>query len=121
MLDESGRELAEIRAHIFTPALKIFADGGVAEVDRGFVRGRYGINSSGGEILAEGSSRDDEYMLSLSRDDSRIARADLRGGLPERIDIDIEDGEDEALIIAIILAINHIHHGEHGGVVAAVP
>jgi hypothetical protein len=78
----------------------------VARVQKGsFPRGGWLIAADAGGISGEGNFGGGEYRL--SRDGVQVATTARQGHLKYKFSVDIDDGEDQVLFLAIVLAMAH--------------
>lgn len=120
--DQSGQELAVIKKHLVTTKHEILVGGRrVAEVHHeGFFGEHFEVESSMGRLKAKGNFAGWEY--SIDHDHRRIADIRRELALHEKFSVQIADGEDDVLILAVVLAIDAIHderrkhEDDHGGV-----
>jgi uncharacterized protein YxjI len=105
--DASGMEVAAIRRAPFSRRHEIVADGQHATVTpRGIFGRQYEIDSSTGHLEARGNFSGRQYMV--SRDGRAAAAVSQRPGLRERFAVEVTDGENPVLMLAVILVIETI-------------
>ncbi len=113
LLSPSGKELARLTKRLFAwrPTVQVDRDGKRAATIQKkvftFIRNRFMINvAGGGSIDVEGSLLDREYTL--MRGGETIATASKKWfSLSENTyGIDVADGEDDALVVAVVTAID---------------
>jgi len=107
--DNSGREVAEIRKHVMSDTHEVHMGGQrVAHVRHaGFLGDHYDIETSFGPLRAKGHFDGGDY--SLSQGGAAVANVRRKFSLREKFAIDIADGQNDALLLAILLAIEAIH------------
>jgi uncharacterized protein YxjI len=107
--DNSGREAADIRKHMMSDKHDVYVGGReVAEVRHtGFFGDRYEIQSAFGVLTAQGHFNGGDYTL--SRDGMAVAALRRQFSLREKFAVEIADNEDQAFLLAVILAIEAIH------------
>jgi uncharacterized protein YxjI len=107
--DAGGREVAQVRKHVFTDTHEVHVGGQeVAKVRHAGIFGdHYDIDTPYGRITAKGHFDGGDYHL--SQDGHRVASMTRKLSLRERFGIDIADGQNDALLLAIMLAIEAIH------------
>jgi len=117
--DYSGREVADIRKHMMSDKHDVYVGGQqVAEVRHaGFLGDHYDIQSAYGMLAARGHFNGGDYTL--SRDGAPVAALRRQFSLREKFAIEIADNEEQAFLLAVILAIEAIHEErnqqEYGG------
>ena len=106
--DAAGREVADIRKHMFSDVHEVYLGGErVAQVRHaGFFGDRYEIATSFGTLTARGHFGGD---YSLNQDGMTVASMIRQFSLREKFAIDIADGQNDAMMLAIMLAIEAIH------------
>jgi uncharacterized protein YxjI len=115
--DNSGREVADIRKHVFSDAHEVFVAGQqVAQVRHAGIFGdKYDIQSAYGLISARGHFDGGDYTL--SRDGMPVARMVRKFSLREKFAVEISDQDDQVFLLAVVLAIEAIHdernHQQH--------
>jgi uncharacterized protein YxjI len=109
LLDGSGREVADIRKHMMTDTHEVYVDGQrVAQVRHAGIFGdKYDIESAFGRLEARGHFDGGDY--SVNRAGSLVARMVRKFSLREKFAVDVADGENQAFLLAIVLAIEAIH------------
>jgi uncharacterized protein YxjI len=107
--DNSGREVAEIRKHMMTDTHEVYLGGQRAAHVRhaGFIGDHYDIETSFGKLRAKGHFDGGDY--SLSEGGTAVATMRRKFSIREKFAIDIADGQNDALLLAIMLAIEAIH------------
>jgi uncharacterized protein YxjI len=127
--DATGQEVADIRKHLITDSHEVYVGGQrVARVRHAGIFGdRYDIESAFGYLSARGHFDGGDYVI--SRDGTPVARMVRKFSLREKFAIDVADGENQAFLIALVLAIEAIHDERHedrghgpglGGVIGGV-
>lgn len=123
--DNSGREVADIRKHVFTDTHEVYLDGQrVAQVRHAGIFGdRYDIESAFGILNARGHFAGGDYTV--SRDGMQLARMVRQFSLREKFAVDVADNENQVFLLALVLAIEAIHderrEQEHRGGFGAFP
>ncbi len=107
--DPSGREVADIRKHVFTDTHEVYIAGQrAAEVRHGaFVGDHYNIETSYGQLTDRGHFDGGDYTL--SRGGAPVAQMMRKLSGREEFVIDIADGENAVLLLALMLAIEAVH------------
>jgi uncharacterized protein YxjI len=107
--DNSGREVANIRKHVFTDTHEVYLDGQrVAQVRHAGIFGdRYDIESAFGILNARGHFGGGDYAI--SRDGMVVARMVRQFSLREKFAVDVADSENQVFLLALVLAIEAIH------------
>jgi uncharacterized protein YxjI len=107
--DYEGREVADIRKHIFTDTHEVYLDGQrVAQVRHAGIFGdRYDIESAFGILNARGHFDGGNYTV--SRDGMQVARMVRQFSLREKFAVDVADNENQVFLLALVLAIEAIH------------
>jgi uncharacterized protein YxjI len=107
--DTSGREVAEIRKHLMSDVHEVYLGGQRAAHIRhaGFFGDHYDIETSFGPIRARGHFDGGDYQLDMGG--MPVANLRRKFSLREKFAIDIADGQNDALLLAIMLAIEAIH------------
>jgi len=107
--DGSGHEVAEIRKHLLTDTHEIHMGGQRAAHIKhsGFIGDHYDIETSFGQLRAKGHFDGGDYHLSAGG--QTVASMVRKFSIREKFRVDIADGQNDALLIAIILAIEAIH------------
>jgi uncharacterized protein YxjI len=107
--DTSGREVAEIRKHLMSDVHEVYLGGQRAAHIRhaGFFGDHYDIETSFGPIRARGHFDGGDYQLDMGG--MPVASLRRKFSLREKFAIDIADGQNDALLLAIMLAIEAIH------------
>jgi len=116
--DTNGREVADIRKHMLTDTHEVYVGGQRAAQVRhaGIFGDKYDIESAFGYLTARGRFDGGDYTV--SRDGMPVARMVRKFSLREKFAIDVADGENQAFLLALVLAIEAIHderHEHHGG------
>lgn len=106
--DAAGQVVAEIRKHLFSDVHEIYLGGErVAQVRHaGFFGDRYEIATSYGQLTARGHFGGD---YTLNQDGMIVASMIRQFSLREKFAIEIADGQSDAMLLAIMLAIEAIH------------
>lgn len=109
LLDSDGREVAEIRKHMLGDAHEVYLGGqNVAQVRHAGIFGdKYDIDSSFGRLEARGRFDGGDYTV--SRGGAPVARLVRKFSLREKFAVDIADSENQAFLLALMLAIEAIH------------
>lgn len=112
--DMNGQELAALHKHMLSNRFDISVQGNVvAEVAHtGFFGNHYQVGTPSGPIDAQGDFAGWDYTL--TRDANTVASVGRRLAFRETFDVDISQGEDDVLLLAIILAIDTIHEDRRG-------
>jgi uncharacterized protein YxjI len=107
--DASGREVAEIRKHLLSDVHEVYLGGQRAAHVRhaGFFGDHYDIETSYGPLRARGHFDGGDYTL--EQDGTTVASMRRKLSLRDKFGIDIADGQNDALLIAVMLAIEAIH------------
>jgi uncharacterized protein YxjI len=107
--DNYGREVADIRKHIFTDTHEVYVDGQqVAQVRHtGIFGDRYDIQSAYGILNARGHFDGGNYEV--SRDGMLVAQMIRQFSLREKFAVDVADQENQVFLLALVLAIEAIH------------
>ena len=116
ILDREGKEVATIREKLIAvrDTMHVLRGGDVVATIRKALftpfRDRFTIDVEGGsELKAQGDFLDHEY--DIERDGDRIARVSKKWfTIRDTYGIDIADGEDDPLILAIAVAIDELAH-----------
>jgi len=116
--DGNGREVADIRKHLLTDTHEVYVGGQRAAQVRhaGIFGDKYDIESAFGYLTARGRFDGGDYTV--SRDGAPVARMVRKFSLREKFAIDLADGENQAFLLALVLAIEAIHderRQQHGG------
>lgn len=105
--DTSGAEVAVISQHAFSSRYEIQAGGGIATVrPRGVFGQRFEIDSPAGQLEARGNFSGRNYTV--ARGGMPVATVSQQRALRERFAIEVADGEDAVLMLAVILVIETI-------------
>jgi uncharacterized protein YxjI len=109
LLDTYGREVADIRKHMLSDAHEVYLGGqNVAQVRHtGIFGDRYDIESSFGRLEARGRFNGGDYTL--SRGGVPVARLVRQFSIREKFAVDVADSENQAFLLALVLAIEAIH------------
>jgi uncharacterized protein YxjI len=109
LLDTNGQEVAEIRKHLMTDTHEVYVAGqAVAQVRHAGIFGdKYDIESAFGGLQARGRFDGGDYTV--SRGGAPVARMVRKFSLREKFAVDIADDENQAFLLAIVLAIEAIH------------
>ena len=107
--DGTGAEVAEIRKHLLTDTHEIYLGGEeVAKVKHsGFFGDHYDIDTPYGRFRAKGHFDGGDYRL--EQDGSTVAHLRRKFSLREKFAIETAHGQNDLLILAIMLAIEAIH------------
>jgi uncharacterized protein YxjI len=107
--DSHGQEVADIRKHIFTDTHQVYVGGQqVAQVRHAGIFGdKYDIESAYGPLQARGRFDGGDYTV--NRGGAPVARMMRKFSLREKFAVDIADDENQAFLLAIVLAIEAIH------------
>ncbi|MBO0834223.1 MAG: hypothetical protein J2P28_01735 [Actinobacteria bacterium] len=99
----------EFRRHVMTDTHEVFVGGQrAAQVKHAGIFGdKYAIDSAFGYLTARGRFDGGDYTV--DRDGTPIARMVRKFSLREKFAIDIADGENQAFLLALVLAIEAIH------------
>jgi uncharacterized protein YxjI len=118
--DSNGQEVADIRKHLMTDAHEVYVGGQHAARVRhaGIFGDKYDIESAFGYLTARGRFDGGDYTV--SRDGEPVASMVRKFSLREKFAIDIADGENQAFLLALVIAIEAIHderrqQQQHGG------
>jgi uncharacterized protein YxjI len=118
--DNAGREVADIRKHMFTDTHEVYLNGQrMAEVRHAGIFGdRYDIQSGFGMLSARGRFDGGDYTV--SRDGTPVATMVRTFSLREKFAVEVADGENQVFLLALVLAIEAIHDERraqgHGGI-----
>jgi uncharacterized protein YxjI len=106
--DAAGREVADIRKHMFSDVHEVYLGGQrVAQVRHaGFFGDHYNIDTVFGQFTARGHFGGD---YSLNQDGMPVASMTRQFSLREKFAIDIAQGQNDVLLLALMLAIEAIH------------
>lgn len=120
--DRDGQEVADIRKHVLTDTHEVYVGGQRAAQVRhaGIFGDKYDIESAYGYLTARGRFDGGDYTV--NRDGTPIARMVRKFSLREKFAIDVADSENQAFLLALVLAIEAIHderRQQHGGGLAA--
>jgi uncharacterized protein YxjI len=109
LLDYRGQEVADIRKHVLTDTHEVYVDGQRAAQIRhaGIFGDKYDIQSAFGYLTARGHFDGGDYTV--SRDGTPVARMVRKFSLREKFAVDVADGENQAFLLALVLAIEAIH------------
>jgi uncharacterized protein YxjI len=120
--DSNGKEVADIRKHMLTDTHEVYVGGQRAAQVRhaGIFGDKYDIESAFGYLTARGRFDGGDYTV--SRDGVPVARMVRKFSLREKFAVDVADGENQAFLLALVLAIEAIHdeRRQHGGLGADV-
>ncbi|HYK70063.1 MAG TPA: hypothetical protein VEV45_19100 [Streptosporangiaceae bacterium] len=116
--DSQGQEVADIRKHLLTDTHEVYVGGQRAAQVRhaGIFGDKYDIESAFGYLTARGRFDGGDYTV--SREGVPVARMVRKFSLREKFAIDVADGENQAFLLALVLAIEAIHderREHHGG------
>jgi uncharacterized protein YxjI len=120
--DRDGQEVADIRKHLLTDTHEVYVGGQRAAQVRhaGIFGDKYDIESAFGYLTARGRFDGGDYTV--TRDGTPVARMVRKFSLREKFAIDVGDSENQAFLLALVLAIEAIHderRQHHGGGLAA--
>lgn len=105
--DPGGTEVAVISRQGLTRRYRILAGGQETTVSsRGFLGRRFEIDTPGGRMEAHGNFTRHEYAI--TRDGAPAATVNRMRKLRERFAVDVADGQDALLMLAVVLAIESI-------------
>lgn len=109
LLDAAGQEVAEIRKHLMTDTHEVFVAGQRAAQVRhaGIFGDKYDIESAYGVLSARGHFDGGDYTI--SRGGAPVARMVRQFSLREKFAIEVADDENQAFLLAVVLAIEAIH------------
>ncbi|HTZ93611.1 MAG TPA: hypothetical protein VMB74_14550 [Streptosporangiaceae bacterium] len=109
LLDPRGQEVADIRKHVMTDTHEVYLGGQrVAQVRHAGIFGdKYDIESGFGRLEARGHFDGGDYTV--SRGGAPVARMVRKFSLREKFAVDVADEENQAFLLAIVLAIEAIH------------
>jgi len=107
--DTYGQEVADIRKHMLTDAHEVYVGGQRAAQVRhaGIFGDKYDIQSAFGYLTARGHFDGGDYTV--NRDGVPIARMVRQFSLREKFAVDVADNENQAFLLALVLAIEAIH------------
>jgi uncharacterized protein YxjI len=107
--DNHGQEVADIRKHVFGDTHEVYLNGQqVAQVRHAGIFGdRYDIASGLGMLTARGRFAGGDYTV--SRDGTPVARMVRQFSLREKFAVEVADNENQAFLLALVLAIEAIH------------
>jgi uncharacterized protein YxjI len=104
--DSSGREVMSVRKRPNGVAREVYVgDEHVARVQKGSFPSGWLITADAGGISGEGNFGGGEYRL--SNDGMLVATTVREGHLKYKFSVDIDDGEDQVMLLAIVLAMAH--------------
>ena len=107
ILDPTGTEVAVISRHGLSARYEIVAGGQIASVrTRGFFGQRFEIDTPNGLLEARGNFTGRQY--SITRGGVQAAAVQQLRTLRERFAVEVEDGEDPLLMLAVVLVIEII-------------
>lgn len=112
--DSSGAEVAVISKHAFSSRFEIHAGGGAGIItvrSRGIFGSRCEIDSPGGQMEARGNFGGRNYAV--ARAGATVATVSQQRTLRERFAIEVADGEDHVLMLAIVLVIETIKNARN--------
>lgn len=106
--DSSGREVADIRKRVLGDTHEVYLAGQPAAQVRhvGFPGDRYEIDTSFGPLTARGIFGGN---YTLDQGGVPVASMVRQFSLREKFAIDIADGQNDALVLAVMLAVEAIH------------
>jgi uncharacterized protein YxjI len=106
--DAAGAEVAVISQHgAFSSRYEIQAGGGLTTVrPRGVFGARFEINSPAGKMEARGNFSGRNYAV--ARGGTTVAAVSQQRTLRQRFAIEVADGEDPVLMLAVVLVIETI-------------
>jgi len=109
LLDGNGQEVADIRKHMMTDTHEVYVGGQrVAQVRHAGIFGdKYDIESSFGRLEARGRFDGGDYTV--GRGGVAVARMVRKFSLREKFAVEVADNENQAFLLAIVLAIEAIH------------
>lgn len=109
LLDSGGQEVADIRKHVLTETHEVYVGGQrVAQVRHAGIFGdKYDIESGFGRLEARGHFDGGDYTV--SRGGAPVARMIRKLSLREKFAVDIADDENQAFLLALVLAVEAIH------------
>jgi uncharacterized protein YxjI len=112
--DNQGQVVADIRKHVFSDTHEVYLDGQrMAQVRHAGIFGdRYDIDSGFGMLTARGRFGGGDYTV--SRDGTPVASMVRQFSLREKFAVDIADNENQAFLLALVLAIEAIHDERRG-------
>jgi uncharacterized protein YxjI len=106
--DPSGYELATARRHPLGRQIDILRNGWVvASVHAVGLGGKFRIDGPAGQFTAQGEIIPRNYTLTGPGGDT-VATVTQQSGFRERLDVEIAPGQDDVLLLAVILAIEEI-------------
>jgi uncharacterized protein YxjI len=107
--DNRGQEVADIRKHVFSDTHEVYLNGQrMAQVRHAGIFGdRYDIDSGLGMLTARGSFGGGDYTV--SRDGTPVATMVRQFSLREKFAVEVADNENQAFLLALVLAIEAIH------------
>ena len=116
--DSNGQEVADIRKHLMTNTHEVYlGEQRAAQVRHAGILGdKYDIESAYGYLSARGRFDGGDYTV--NRDGVPVAQMIRKFSLREKFVIDVADSENQAFMLALVLAIEAIHDGrrqQHGG------
>jgi uncharacterized protein YxjI len=109
LLDGYGQEVADIRKHMMTDTHEVYVGGQrMAQVKHAGIFGdKYSIESGLGHLEARGHFDGGDYVI--SRGGQPVARMMRKFSIREKFAVDVADNENQAFILALVLAIEAIH------------
>jgi uncharacterized protein YxjI len=107
--DNQGQVVADIRKHVFSDTHEVYLNGQrMAQVRHAGIFGdRYDIDSGFGLLTARGHFGGGDYTV--SRDGTPVASMVRQFSLREKFAVEIADNENQAFLLALVLAIEAIH------------
>jgi uncharacterized protein YxjI len=107
--DGRRHEVAEVRKHVFTDTHEVHVGGQeVAKVRHAGIFGdHYDIDTPYGRITAKGHFDGGDYHLDSGG--MRVASIRRKLALREKFGVEIADGQNDVLLLAVMLAIEAIH------------
>jgi uncharacterized protein YxjI len=107
LYDTMGTEIAVISRQGLAQRYQILAGGQATTVrPRGFLARRFEIDSPGGALEASGNFSGRQYAI--TRGGTPAASVSQLRTLREQFAVEVSDGEDDALMLAVVLAIETI-------------
>jgi uncharacterized protein YxjI len=108
--DPGGEEVAAVKRHSFLREADIFASGQLqasVHVARLGMSESYNVKGPAGELTAAGNFFGRQYTLTVPSG-TTVATVSQRPGLRENFDAETAPGQDDVLLLAVIIAIEEL-------------